>query len=150
MNFKCLSNKYTRILYYETISLNITSKNTTFIPTRPFLFNIHVLIFVIPIYFSIIFLATDRSTWPSVPWTICYIFCWILYYFLAVHEPIDKFFTTKNPWTLFFFLCFLKYESFSNCQQSYNRNIGYFGFFFFFFLHNIWSSLVEINWQDFF
>jgi hypothetical protein len=25
-----------------------------------------------------------------------------------------------------FFLCFLKYESFSNCQQSYNRNIGYF------------------------
>ena len=26
-----------------------------------------------------------------------------------------------------FYLCFLKYESFSNCQQSYYRNIGYFG-----------------------
>ena len=25
-----------------------------------------------------------------------------------------------------FFPCFLKYESFSNCQQSYYRNIGYF------------------------
>ena len=26
----------------------------------------------------------------------------------------------------FFSLCFLKYESFSNCEQSYYRNIGYF------------------------
>ena len=25
-----------------------------------------------------------------------------------------------------FFLCFLKYDSFSNCQQSHYRNIGYF------------------------
>jgi hypothetical protein len=25
-----------------------------------------------------------------------------------------------------FFLCFLKYESFSNCHQSYYRSIGYF------------------------
>jgi len=30
-----------------------------------------------------------------------------------------------NLWTVFF-LCFLKYESFSNCEQSYYRNIGYF------------------------
>ena len=27
----------------------------------------------------------------------------------------------------FFFLCCLKYESFSNCEESYYRNIGYFG-----------------------
>jgi hypothetical protein len=25
-----------------------------------------------------------------------------------------------------YFFCFLKYESFSNCVQSYNGNIGYF------------------------
>ena len=44
-----------------------------------------------------------------------------------------QFFTTiKLIYTLVYqslnsyFFCFLKYESFSNCQQSYYRNIGYF------------------------
>ena len=47
-------------------------------------------------------------------------FPFFYYHKINIHVGISTF-------EQLFSLCFLKYESFSNCQQLYYRNIGYFG-----------------------
>jgi hypothetical protein len=77
------------LMKHTSYSFNMTSKNTTFIPTWHILF--YILIFSVPIYSSIKFFNVticqegkqDMSTLWSFNTLLC--FCWILFYILAVN-----------------------------------------------------------------
>ena len=49
-----------------------------------------------------------------------------------------------------YFFCFLKYESFSNCQQSYYKNIGYLYMWEFTISHANWKICKICEWDGVF